>query len=130
MRFKHKIIFEIPGFVLFPFLVLLGCNSNSINQNDSTSKYNDMQRNGISTSDSNFKKGKLVSKSGEQLLYAFDNSSNTMIIFFNKETDTLKGQRMASGINYSNKNYTYTESHGTSTLYKDNVKVFEAATND
>lgn len=131
MLFRYE-IFKRPELILFFFLVFPGCNSNSnsINQGNSTSRHNDMQRNEQSKLDPNIIKGRLVSKSGEQLLYAFDNSSNTMIISFNEDTATLQRQLMGSGIKYSNKNYTYSESHGTSTLYKDSIKVFEAGRNN
>lgn len=74
---------------------------------------------------SNQIKGTLKSKSGDKLFYTFDNTVNTMEIVFNSETIKLKRELTASGIKYSNKNYIYTEWHGSCILSKNGITIFE-----
>lgn len=110
------------------FLFILSCRHSK----STTSNAN------ISSGDTSYKipvvsdliKGILKSKSGDTLFYTFDNSVNTMEIIFKSETIKLKRELTASGIKYSNKNYIYTEWHGTGVLSKNGITIFEVTQNN
>ncbi len=66
-------------------------------------------------------------KNGKKLDMSFNNTTNVATAVFNGETfEMTLDSTMASGSNYKNEHYKYTEWHGKTTLTKDNKVVFEA----
>ena len=61
---------------------------------------------------------------GNTLDMKFDNVAGTATFVFNQDTIHLKQDTTASGIQYSNGNYKFTEHHGEATLTKDGNVVF------
>lgn len=66
----------------------------------------------------------VTNKEGIQLVMAFNNTRQTATFILNGETIKLKHNPTASGINYSNAEYEYTEHQGEMTLRKDRKIVF------
>lgn len=66
----------------------------------------------------------LTDDNGNTLDMKFDNAAGTATFVFNKDTILLKQDTTASGIQYSNENYKFTEHHGEATLTKDGNVVF------
>lgn len=71
-------------------------------------------------------KNSATDKNGKKLEMTFNNSKDVATLVFNGEVIDLKGDTMASGIKYSNKNYEYVEHQGDIQLKKDGTVVFEA----
>ena len=66
----------------------------------------------------------VVNKEHVQLKMIFDNQHGTATFILKGDTMLLKQDTMASGIKYSNRNYTYTEWHGRIDLYKNGEIIF------
>jgi membrane-bound inhibitor of C-type lysozyme len=69
----------------------------------------------------------VADKNGVKLYMSFNNTQNTATLVLNNETIELKGDTVASGIQFSNGQYVFTEHHGDVTLTKDSKTVFEAS---
>lgn len=72
----------------------------------------------------------ITNKDGITLNLKFDNKAQTCLLQLNGDTVLLKQERMASGIRYSNKDYTYSEWHGEIRLYKDSTLIFSHFSQD
>jgi hypothetical protein len=66
----------------------------------------------------------ITDTSGSILERSFDNAANTALLIFNGEIIEMKGDTVASGIQYSNAHYEYREWQGEITLKKDGEVVF------
>lgn len=67
----------------------------------------------------------VIDKNGKKLHMSFNNTLNKATFELNGETIDLKGDTTASGIQYHNENYVYTEHQGNMELKKDGKIVFE-----
>ncbi|MCZ4244653.1 MliC family protein [Pedobacter punctiformis] len=67
----------------------------------------------------------VIDKTGKKLQMSFNNTLNKATFLLDGETIHLKGDTTGSGIQYSNKNYVYTEHQGNMELKKDGKIVFE-----
>lgn len=66
----------------------------------------------------------VTNKDGITLKLKFDNEAQTCLLQLNGDTALLKQERMASGIRYSNKEYTYSEWHGEIKVFRDSTLIF------
>ncbi len=66
----------------------------------------------------------LTDDKGKILNMKFDNTAGTATFVFDTDTILLKQDTMASGIQYSNENYTFTEHHSEAILTKNGTVVF------
>ena len=72
-------------------------------------------------------KSSSTDKDGKKLEMSFNNTTNVATVVFNDETfEMTLDSTMASGSNYKNDHYQYTEWHGKTTLTKDGKVVFNA----
>jgi membrane-bound inhibitor of C-type lysozyme len=78
------------------------------------------------TSDSNdIVNSSITDEAGNTLDMKFDNAAGTATFVFAGDTILLKRDTTASGIQFSNDHYVYTEHHGEATLSKDGSIVFK-----
>lgn len=70
-------------------------------------------------------KTSVTNSAGTRMDMEFDNTDNTAKFTLNDETIELKADTMASGIQYSNDEYVYTEHQGKGVLKKNGRVVFE-----
>ncbi|HZL08757.1 MAG TPA: MliC family protein [Prolixibacteraceae bacterium] len=68
--------------------------------------------------------GRMTDQGGNLLKYTFNNSEGTCILELNGELIELKQERTASGIKYSNEQYSYTNWHGETRLSNDGKLIF------
>ncbi|MFD2555180.1 MliC family protein [Sphingobacterium tabacisoli] len=66
----------------------------------------------------------LTDDKGNTLNMTFDNVAGTATFVFHKDTILLKQDTTASGVQYSNENYTFTEHHAEAILTKNGTVVF------
>jgi len=66
-----------------------------------------------------------IIKDNAVLHIRFDNQKNTATLTINNETTELEQDTTASGISYSNKNYTYTNWHGLTIVTKNGVEIYK-----
>lgn len=66
----------------------------------------------------------LMDDKGNTLNLKFDNTAGTATLVFVNDTIYLTQDTTASGIQYSNENYMFTEHHGEAILTKDGTVVF------
>lgn len=66
-----------------------------------------------------------VNSKGDKLEYVFNNTNNTATFILNGQTIEMIGDNTkASGANYKNDNYTYTNWHGITELKKNGETIF------
>lgn len=68
--------------------------------------------------------GQMTDHGGNVLNYTFNNSGRTCILEINGELIHLNQERTASGIKYSNEQYSYSNWHGETRLSKDGKLIF------
>ena len=73
--------------------------------------------------------GSVTDSAGNVLKY-HSTTEDSLTVYFKNDTIELTRKTAASGNNYSNDNYIYTEWHGTTILEKDSVVIFKAGENN
>ncbi len=107
--------------------LLCSCQSNKTKEKSKSEDNNEKlsQRRIVSETQKNIVYTRITNWQGELLEIIFDNAKNEALLMFKGEEIKLKGEKMASGIKYSNNQYIFTQWKDDIELKKDGKTVFK-----